>query len=188
MSLAYVLACAKSLLKSNGAFFEGNTGTWSGGNFIVAIDGIAFNENITMDSYVLWRIGVATGLDTTGPSLFNPLGTCRAISEADAERLNNAPYPYPKGTCRAVKDSCVSRGGRGRSSSDGTQSRERRTTTLSKRAGARGHQSIIEQSTYSPSQYLTPIRMYKSVYMSSVYSVYVYVYVFQAGQGGNEAR
>ena len=112
MSLAYVLACAKSLLKSNGAFFEGNTGTWSGGNFIVAIDGIAFNENITMDSYVLWRIGVATGLDTTGPSLFNPLGTCRAISEADAERLNNAPYPYPKGTCRAVKDSCVSRGER----------------------------------------------------------------------------
>ena len=78
---------------------------------MVSIDGILFNENITMDSYVLWRIGVATGLDTTGPSLFNPLGTCRAISEADAERLNNA-YVFTKRTCRAVKDSCVSRGER----------------------------------------------------------------------------
>ena len=47
MSLAYVLACTKAtLLKSS----TGNTGTWSGGEFIVVIDGIAFNENITMDS------------------------------------------------------------------------------------------------------------------------------------------
>ena len=107
MSLAYVLACTKASLRKSS---PGNIGTWSGGDFLVSIDGIVFNENITMDSYVLWRIGVATGLDTTGPSLFNPLGTCRAISEADAERLNNATYP--KRTCRAVKDSCVSRGER----------------------------------------------------------------------------
>lgn len=109
MSLAYVLACTKATLLE-GSASTGLSETWSGSEFIVAIDGIAFNENITMDSYVLWRIGVATGLDTTGPSLFNPLGTCRAISAADAERLNNAPYP--KRTCRAVKDSCVSRGER----------------------------------------------------------------------------
>lgn len=70
MSLAYVLACTKAWL------IEGNDG-WSGGNFLVKIEVIRFNENITMDSYVLWCIGVATGLDTTGPSLFNPLGIMR---------------------------------------------------------------------------------------------------------------
>ena len=106
MSLAYVLACTKATIREG----TKKIGEWSFFDFLVSIKDIVFNENITMDSYVLWRIGEATGLDTKGPSLFNPLGTCRAISEEDAEKLNNATYH--KGTCRAVKDSCVSKGER----------------------------------------------------------------------------
>lgn len=107
MSLAYVLACTKATIREG----TKKIGEWSFFDFLVSIKDIVFNENITMDSYVLWRIGEATGLDTKGPSLFNPLGTCRAVKDSCVSKgerrievrgytLTGKAYDHGTHTCR----------------------------------------------------------------------------------------